>query len=57
MHITEPFIFHDASGDRTVEWYMKVPQNGGHASIFWTNGDSGAKEDTASSTIVVLNPW
>ena len=42
-----PFVFHDAAvggadGDATLDWWMKVPVAGSHASVFWTNGDGGS---------------
>lgn len=40
-----PFPLHDASGDRTVEWYMKMPQTDGHNGLLWTNDDDSSDEN------------
>jgi hypothetical protein len=38
-----PFIFHDNTGDATLEFYAKVPAGQPHSSLFWTeNGPPGA---------------
>ena len=48
--INSAFVFHDpnvggAEGDATLEWFFKVPPEGGtHSSMFWTNGDTPGDE-------------
>ncbi len=36
-----PFVFNDAEGPATLEWFMKVPHEEQHHSIFWTDMAGG----------------
>jgi hypothetical protein len=39
------FIFHEPTGDATLEWFLKLPVPHHHATIFWSNADDTATNE------------